>query len=80
MKVFRGTVISDKMARTVVVTVTRFMAHPLYHKRMRKTSKFHADNLMKAKTGDVVEITEIKPMSRTKFHKVTKIITPHVAA
>lgn len=74
-RIITGKVVSDKMMQTVVVEVTRLVAHPVYHKRMRKTNKFHAHNTMGAKTGNLVEITECKPISKTKFFTVTKIVS-----
>ena len=74
-RVITGTVKSDKMINTVVIEVTRLVAHPVYQKRMRKTNKFHAHNAMGAKIGNLVEITECKPISKTKFFTVTKIIS-----
>lgn len=74
MKTIKGKVISDKMTNTVVVEVTRFMAHPMYHKRMRKTRNFHAHNAIGAKTGQMVEIKETKPISKTKHWTVIQIL------
>jgi small subunit ribosomal protein S17 len=74
MKAVVGKVISDKMKNTVVVEVGRSMAHPLYHKQMRKNSKFHAHNEIGAKTGDTVRLVEIRPMSKTKYWKVEAVI------
>lgn len=80
MKAIKGKVISDKMKNTVVVEVTRFVTHPMYHKRMRRTRNFHADNLLGAKTGETVEIKETKPISKTKFWKVSKIVKKDATA
>ena len=74
MRSIIGTVVSDKMKNTVVVEMTWFAAHPLYHKQMRHTQKFHAHNDKGAKTGDQVRIVEIKPMSKTKTWKVEEIL------
>lgn len=73
MKIISGKVVSDKMNKTVVVETTRSVSHPLYRKRIRKTAKYHAHNEMAAKTGDLVKIAEIKPMSKTKNWKVIEI-------
>lgn len=75
MKTIIASVISDKMTNTVVVSVDRLSAHPMYHKRMRSTKKFHAHDEMGAKMGDTVEIVETKPISKTKFWKVIKIVS-----
>jgi len=62
-----GKVISDKMNKTVVVAVERFKSHPLYKKRYKVTSKFHADDPNNTyRVGDKVEITETRPLSKKK--------------
>lgn len=78
MKTLNGIIVSDKMQQTVVVSVTRFMAHPMYHKRMRRTSKFHARNEIGAKTGDEVKIVECRPLSKTVTWKVSQILKKYV--
>ena len=70
-----GTVISDKMQKTVVVAVERQVRHALYGKSQRKTSTFVAhseDNA--AKTGDTVAIAESRPLSRRKRWVVTRVV------
>lgn len=72
----RGTVSSDKMDKTVVVTVERVKTHPIYRKKYTVTTKFKAhDENNQFKVGDIVEITESRPLSRDKRwvvdHKVT---------
>ncbi len=74
MRIVTGKVVSDKMAKTVVVEVGRLVVHPKYHKRIKRTQKFHAHNELGAKTGDTVKITEVKPISRTKSWKVVEEI------
>jgi small subunit ribosomal protein S17 len=74
-KVRRGRVVSDKMNKTVVVSVERIVEHPLYGKRMKRSSKFHAhDERNEAKEGDLVEIMETRPLSKTKRWRVTRIV------
>jgi len=71
-----GTVISDKMQKTVVVAVERQVRHGLYGKSQRKTSTFVAhseDNA--AKVGDTVAIAESRPLSRRKRWVVTRVVT-----
>ncbi len=58
------------MAKTVVVEVERFVIHPMYHKRVKRSRNFHAHNELGKKVGDVVKIVEVKPISRTKTWKV----------
>jgi small subunit ribosomal protein S17 len=74
MKGVTGIVVSDKMKNTVVVEVQRVIAHPVYHKRMRRSSKFHADNQIGAKIGQTVRLVATKPISKTKFWKVEEIV------
>ena len=62
-----GKVVSDKRAKTVTVLVERRVKHPIYDKIMIKSSKYHAhDEQGEYKLGDVVEITESRPLSKTK--------------
>ncbi|KKU28958.1 MAG: 30S ribosomal protein S17 [Candidatus Amesbacteria bacterium GW2011_GWA2_47_11b] len=70
MKILSGKVVSNKMAKTVVVEVDRFVTHPMYHKRIKRTQKFHAHDEQGVKIGDVVKIAEVKPISRTKTWKI----------
>lgn len=66
-----GKVVSDKMDKTVVVLVERKVKHPLYGKVIRKSKKFHAhDENNEYGIGDVVVISECRPLSRTKTWKV----------
>jgi small subunit ribosomal protein S17 len=70
-KVLKGVVVSDKMDKTVVVEVTRFVEHKKYGKRIKKTKNYKAhdaENLKKV--GDVVEIEEVRPISKDKHFKV----------
>lgn len=70
-----GLVRSDKMQKTVVVEVTRYRMDPMYKKyvKVRKRYKAH-DETNEYRTGDRVEITEHRPLSREKRWKVTKLI------
>jgi len=70
-----GVVVSDKMAKTVVVAVERKVRHELYGKTERLTSKFMAhDEAGDAKVGDTVAIAESRPMSRRKRWVVTRVV------
>lgn len=70
-KVLKGVVISDKMDKTVVVLVSRFVEHKKYGKRIKKTKKYKVhDESNSKKIGDVVEIEETKPISKDKHFKV----------
>src|SRR5579875_3762687 len=62
-----GNVVSNKMAKTIVVEVTRRVPHPVYKRIVTKRKKFYAhDEQGQAKPGDVVKIVECRPMSRLK--------------
>ena len=70
-----GTVVSDKMEKTVVVAVARQVRHAVYGKIQRRTSTFMAhneDNV--AKVGDTVSIAESRPLSRRKRWVVTQVV------
>jgi small subunit ribosomal protein S17 len=70
-----GTVVSDKMEKTVVVSVERQVRHGLYGKSQRKTSTFVAHNEgNEAKMGDTVSIAESRPLSRRKRWIVTRVV------
>ncbi|QQR57604.1 MAG: 30S ribosomal protein S17 [Candidatus Melainabacteria bacterium] len=73
-KVLVGTVVSDKMDKTVVVAVERRVAHSRYEKQIVKTTKFKAHDASNAcKTGDEVKIEECRPLSKEKTWKVVEI-------
>ena len=70
-KVLKGTVISDKMSKTVVVSVSRFVKHPLYGKFYKVSKKYKAhDENNEYKVGDQVEIVETRPISKDKRFSV----------
>ncbi|QIK69797.1 30S ribosomal protein S17 [Erysipelothrix sp. HDW6C] len=74
-KVYRGTVVSDAMDKTVVVEVKTSKRHPLYGKRVNYSKKFKAhDENNEIKVGDTVEIMETRPLSATKYFRVTRLI------
>jgi small subunit ribosomal protein S17 len=70
-KVLKGVVVSDKMDKTVVVNVTRFVEHKKYQKRVKISKKYKAhDEDNSKKIGDIVEIEETRPISKDKKFKV----------
>lgn len=70
-KILKGVVVSDKMDKTVVVLVSRFVEHKKYGKRIKKTKKYKAhDEENSKKVGDIVEIEETRPISKDKKFKV----------
>ena len=74
-KVYRGTVVSDKMDKTITVIVETKQTHPLYGKRVKYAKKFKAhDENNEARMGDKVEIMETRPLSATKRFRLVKIV------
>ncbi len=70
-----GTVVSDKMEKTVVVAIIDNVRHPLYKKIIKRTVKLKAhDENNECRTGDRVELMETRPLSKDKRWRVTKII------
>ena len=70
-----GTVVSNKMDKSIVVLVERLVKHRLYKKYIRKRSKFSAhDEKNTCQVGDKVLITESRPLSRTKKWRLSKIV------
>jgi small subunit ribosomal protein S17 len=71
----RGVVVSEKGTKTVTVEVVRFVRHPKYGKRVRKDSRVRVhDETDQAHLGDVVEIAECRPMSRSKHWRLQRIV------
>lgn len=74
-KTFTGKVMSTKMINTIVVAIERKVAHPRYGKLIKKTKRLLTDtNNIEVQLGDMVEIEEIKPMSKGKNFKVIKVL------
>ena len=66
-----GTVVSDKMDKTITVSVTRLVKHPRYHKFIRRTKQYKAhDENNECRVNDTVVIEESRPLSRTKRWRV----------
>ena len=65
-KTFEGSVISDKMTNTIVVSLEYTNRHPLYKKIVRKHKNIYAENNLSAKVGDVVKVRETRPLSKLK--------------
>ncbi len=75
-RMLTGVVLSNKMDKTVVVEVTRTVKHPLYGKVVKKFKKYNAhdaDNV--CVIGDVVEITECRPLSKTKHMMLNRVVS-----
>ena len=70
-----GRVVSDKMDKTITVLIERKVKHPMYGKVMVRSKKYHAHNDGNvAKAGDLVEIVETRPVSRSKSWAVTSVL------
>jgi small subunit ribosomal protein S17 len=70
-----GQVVSTKTAKTIVVEVSRRVPHPLYKRIVKKRKKFHAhDEEGSAKMGDIVRITECRPLSRMKHWRLVEVV------
>jgi small subunit ribosomal protein S17 len=74
-KSFVGRVVSDKMDKTVVLAVTRRIAHSRYNKVVKRTTKYKAhDEKNECKVGDMVRVIETRPLSKDKRWKVLEIV------
>lgn len=74
-RVLWGTVVSDRMDKTITVRVERRMRHPKYSKFIRKHKKYHAhDEEGTAQVGDSVEIVETRPLSKIKRFRLLRVI------
>jgi small subunit ribosomal protein S17 len=81
-KTLEGVVVSDKMNKTRIVTVSRSFRHPFYEKIMKKQSKFAVhDETNEAKEGDLVEIASTRPISKSKRWRLVRVVkaAPRVA-
>jgi len=74
-RILRGTVVSDKMDKTIVVEVSTLRDHPIYRKRVRTTKKYYAhDEQNQCGAGDLVTISETRPFSRLKRWRLLEIV------
>ncbi len=74
-KFFTGTVVSDKMDKTIVVSVDTFGVHRIYKKRVKKSTKFHVhDENNTAKVGDTVRFMETRPLSKTVHYVLVEVV------
>jgi small subunit ribosomal protein S17 len=72
-----GRVVSDKMDKSIVVMVERLVRHPVYGKFIRRSNKIHAhDAENSCRTGDLVQIKECRPLSKTKSWELVKVVEP----
>lgn len=74
-KVRTGKVISSKMQKSIIVSIERRVAHPLYKKYFKRTTKFYVhDEKNEAAVGDMVKIMETRPMSKLKRWRLVEIV------
>mgnify|MGYP001161904492 CR=1 FL=1 len=74
-KVYTGRVVSDRMDKTITVLVETYKVHPLYKKRVKQSKKFKAhDENNVAKVGDIVQIMETRPLSKTKRYRLVEVV------
>ena len=75
-RIVTGRVISDKMDKSITVMVERKVAHPIYKKYVKRSTKLHAhDENNECNVGDLVNITSTRPLSKTKCWKLVEIVT-----
>jgi small subunit ribosomal protein S17 len=75
-----GRVVSNKMDKTITVSVERTVKHPLYGKLLRKTTKLHAhDENNECHEGDLVAIVETRPLSRSKHFRLVEVLESPVS-
>ena len=74
-RVLTGTVVSDKMDKTITVLVETYKNHPLYKKRVKSSKKYKAhDENSVASMGDTVKIMETRPLSATKYFRLVEVV------
>ena len=75
IRTLTGRVISDKMNKSITVLVERKVKHPLYKKYVRRSTKVHVhDENNECRTGDVVDIEECRPLSKSKSWRLHKVV------
>ena len=75
LRTVQGRVTSNKMDKTVTITIERLVKHALYGKYIRRSTKLHAHDADNAcKEGDIVRVTECRPLSKTKNWRVVEIV------
>lgn len=74
MKIFKGKVVSTKMAKTATVVVERILVHPIYKKRFKRARKFQVHDEIGVKVGDRVSFAATRPISKLKKWKIRKVL------
>lgn len=76
IRTVQGRVVSNKMDKTITVAVERKVKHPIYGKFIKRTTKLHAhDETNQCNEGDVVTITECRPLSKSKTWMLVNVVT-----
>ena len=76
IRTLTGRVVSDKMDKSITVLVERKVKHPLYKKYVRRSTKIRAhDENNECRTGDVIDIEECRPLSKSKSWRLHKVVT-----
>jgi small subunit ribosomal protein S17 len=76
LRTIEGRVVSNKMNKTVTILIERQIKHAMYGKYLRRSTKLHAhDENNECKEGDLVRVTECRPLSKTKNWRVVEIVT-----
>lgn len=80
IRTLTGRVVSDKMNKTITVLVERKVPHPMYGKYVRRSTKIHAhDESNECKAGDLVTITQCRPLAKTKAWRLVEIVERAIA-
>lgn len=80
IRTLTGRVVSNKMEKTITVLIERKVKHSMYGKYIKRSTKLHAhDEEQLCKEGDIVEILQCRPLSKTKSWRLHKIVTQSVA-
>ncbi|MCR3755454.1 MAG: 30S ribosomal subunit protein S17 [Sodalis sp. Psp] len=75
IRTLQGRVISNKMEKSIVVAIERFVKHPIYGKFIKRTTKLHVhDENNDSNIGDIIEISECRPISKTKSWTLVRIV------
>ncbi|MBR9728676.1 30S ribosomal protein S17 [Shewanella intestini] len=75
-RTLQGKVISNKMDKSITVAIERQVKHPIYGKYIKRTTKIHAhDETNQCNEGDVVAISQCRPLSKTKSYTLAEVVT-----
>jgi len=76
IRTLQGRVISDKMEKSFTIAIARYVKHPIYGKFIKRTTKLHAhDETNQCNEGDLVNITECRPLSKSKTWTLVEVVT-----